>query len=67
MRNISYKFVKNESYQFFWIFVSLCIYVAYFTSILKKIGSKWLQNYLSYWTTLIKSYKYVKWVSYKYV
>jgi hypothetical protein len=65
MCKIAYKFVKNESCQ---IFLNTCKpNLAYFTSILQKIGTIWLQKYLSYWTILIKSYKYVKWESDKYV
>jgi hypothetical protein len=43
MCKIAYKFVKNESYQ---IFLNICKpNLASFTSILQKIGSKWLQKY----------------------
>jgi hypothetical protein len=65
MCKIAYKFEKNESYQFF---KNICKpNLACFTSILQKIGSIWLQKYLPYWTILIKSYKYEKGESYKYV
>jgi hypothetical protein len=65
MCKFSYKFVKTESYQ---IFMNICKpNLAYFTNILQKIGSKWLQKYLSYKTIFIKSNKNVKCASYKYV
>jgi hypothetical protein len=42
MCKISYKFVRNESCQFF---ANICKpNLAYFTSILQKIGSKWFQK-----------------------
>jgi hypothetical protein len=57
MCNISYKFVKNESYQ---IFTDICKpNLDYFTSVFQNIGSKWLQKILSYQTILIKSNKNV--------
>jgi hypothetical protein len=40
--------------------------LSYFTIILKN-GSKWLQKNLSYQAILIKSNKYVKYASYKYL
>jgi hypothetical protein len=56
---------KNESCQ---NFTNTCKpNLDFFTSILQKIGSKCLQKNFSYQTILIRSSKYVKWASYKYL
>jgi hypothetical protein len=65
MCKISYKVVKNESYQ---NFANICKpNVAYFTSILQNIGPKWLWKNLSYQTTLNKSNENIKCASYIYL
>jgi hypothetical protein len=64
MCNISYKFVKNESYK---DFMNICEpNLAYFRSFLLKIDLNYGKN-LPYQTILIKSNKNVKCKRYKYL
>jgi hypothetical protein len=55
MCKISYKFMKNESYQIFTLIRKPNL--AYIISNLKKIGSKLLQKTLSYQTKLFTNKK----------
>jgi hypothetical protein len=58
MCKISYKFVKNESYQ---IFKNICkLNLACLQVLFNKFAQNECEKNMSYQTMLIKSYKYVK-------
>jgi hypothetical protein len=65
MCKISYKFVKNESYQVFMNIYKLNL--AYFISIIQEISSKWVWKKRVLINYDAKSYNYVKLASYIYL